>query len=158
MHMDDATWERHASPWSVYSRMAVLPLLTLAIWSRAWFGWGALILIAVAIFLVWANPRAFPPLKTRDHWVAKGTFGERVFLNRDSIPIPAHHQRWAYGVALVSAVGLFPWICGLWVFSLSWTLLGIVLIVICKLWFVDRMVWLYEDMKDADPTYRSWIG
>lgn len=27
MTMDDATWERHANPWSVWTRMATLPLL-----------------------------------------------------------------------------------------------------------------------------------
>jgi len=36
-------------------------------------------------------------------------------------------------------------------------LLGLVLVMICKLWFVDRMVWLYEDMKDQHPTYREWL-
>jgi hypothetical protein len=30
-------------------------------------------------------------------------------------------------------------------------------IMLGKLWFVDRMVWLYEDMKDATPEYRSWL-
>ncbi len=158
MSMDDATWARHASPWSVYSRIATLPLLSLAIWSRAWIGWGALIAIAIAVFLIWVNPRAFSAPKTRDHWAAKGTFGERVFLNRDQIPIPAHHRSWAYGLTLVSAAGLPPWVYGLWAFSLPWTLLGITLILIGKVWFVDRMVWLYEDMKDADETYRGWMG
>jgi uncharacterized membrane protein len=36
-------------------------------------------------------------------------------------------------------------------------LLGVVLLVMPKVWFVDRMVWLYEDMKDAHPTYQSWV-
>ena len=26
-----------------------------------------------------------------------------------------------------------------------------------KLWFIDRMVWLYEDMKDDNSLYRSWL-
>jgi hypothetical protein len=26
-----------------------------------------------------------------------------------------------------------------------------------KLWFVDRMTWLYEDMKDASPEYAAWL-
>jgi hypothetical protein len=25
-----------------------------------------------------------------------------------------------------------------------------------KLWYLDRMAWLWEDMKDADPEYRKW--
>ena len=37
-HMTDAVWERHANPWSVWTRYAGLPLLILAIWSRGWLG------------------------------------------------------------------------------------------------------------------------
>jgi hypothetical protein len=25
-----------------------------------------------------------------------------------------------------------------------------------KLWYLDRMVWLWEDMQDADPEYLKW--
>jgi len=30
------TWERHANPWSVWTRFAILPLAVIAVWSRAW--------------------------------------------------------------------------------------------------------------------------
>ena len=36
--MDDATWARHANPWSAWTRIPILPLLCLAIWGRAWIG------------------------------------------------------------------------------------------------------------------------
>jgi len=36
MGMDDATWKRHANPWSGWSRITILPLLCLAIMSRVW--------------------------------------------------------------------------------------------------------------------------
>ena len=36
------------------------------------------------------------------------------------------------------------------------TLLGTALTSLGKLWFVDYMVWLYEDMKDATPESRNW--
>jgi hypothetical protein len=25
-----------------------------------------------------------------------------------------------------------------------------------KLWFVDRMVWLWQDMQDTNEEYRKW--
>ncbi|MEX2128980.1 MAG: DUF6653 family protein [Xanthobacteraceae bacterium] len=28
---------------------------------------------------------------------------------------------------------------------------------LCKLWFVDRMVWLYEDKSREVPEYREWL-
>ena len=56
-----------------------------------------------------------------------------------------------------SAVGIIPLVWGLWSLDVTMTLLGLVLVVLPKVWFVDRMVWLYEDMQDADPTYASWL-
>ncbi len=37
------------------------------------------------------------------------------------------------------------------------TLLGAAIACGGKVWLLDRMVRLYEDMKDADPRYRSWL-
>ena len=157
MKMDDATWMRHANPLSVWTRFSCLPLIVLAIWSRAWIGWWCLVPLALALFWTWINPRAFPPPAFTDNWASKGTFGERVFLNREAIPVPPHHKRWAVVLAGLSVTGLPFLVWGLWQLSVSWTLLGLVLIVLPKVWFVDRMVWLYEDMKDAAPEYADWL-
>lgn len=56
--MDDATWRRHANPWSVWTRFAAFPLLVLAIWSRVWLGWWAFVPVGVMMILLWYNPRA----------------------------------------------------------------------------------------------------
>jgi hypothetical protein len=37
------------------------------------------------------------------------------------------------------------------------TLLGVVLVYLGKLWFIDRMVWIYQDMKDENLEYQSWL-
>ena len=157
MAMSDAVWMRHANPWSVWTRFSCLPLIVLAIWSRVWLGWWALLPITLACLWTWWNPRAFPPPEKTDNWASKGTFGERVFLNRRTVPIPDHHVRWAMVLGFGSAVGIIPLVWGLWSLDVTMTLLGLVLVVLPKIWFVDRMVWLYEDMKDADPTYASWL-
>ncbi|MEX5563511.1 DUF6653 family protein [Pseudophaeobacter sp. 1A16562] len=94
MAMDDAAWARHANPLSVYSRVSILPLMTLAVWSHLWLGWGALAPVALVLIWTWWNPRAFGPPATTDSWAARGTFGERVFLNRAKVPIPPHHAQW----------------------------------------------------------------
>jgi hypothetical protein len=47
--LDDATWMRHANPWSVWSRNTGLPLLILAFWSRTWIGWWSIVPIVVAV-------------------------------------------------------------------------------------------------------------
>ena len=148
MAMDDAAWARHANPWSVYSRFSALPLLVLAIWSRTWLGAWALVPLALAIAWVWLNPRLFPVPERWDTWAAKGTLGERVFLNRAALPIPEHHRTWAIGLAWGSALGLLPLVWGIYAYDVGWTVAGLVLTMGPKIWFVDRMVWLYEDMAD----------
>lgn len=157
MGMSDAVWARHASPWSVWTRVPILPLLALSIFSRAWIGWWCLVPIAALVVWIWLNPRAFPTPETTDRWASKGTFGERVWLNRAVVPIPRHHARVAQILSAVSGAGLLVGAYGLVVLDGWMTMAGVSVSVLCKLWFVDRMVWLYEDMKDADPTYRSWL-
>jgi hypothetical protein len=34
--------------------------------------------------------------------------------------------------------------------------LGGLLMYVGKLWYFDRMVWLYRDMKDKVPEYAKW--
>ena len=58
------------------------------------------------------------------------------------------------GVAAVGA-GLVVW--GVTVLAVWPTLLGCALVYLAKLWFLDRMVWLYEDMREATPEYRRWL-
>ncbi len=146
MTMDDAAWDRHANPWSLYSRIPILPFLALAIWSRDWIGWWCLVPIGLVVIWTWANPRAFPKPDRFDTWAAKGTRGERVFLARHETPIPEHHRKWALALTWVSAAGLPFFVWGLWVFDLSAVICGVALMLGGKIWFVDRMVWLYEDV------------
>ena len=79
MGMSEATWKRHASPWSVWTRTPILPLLALAVWARDWIGWWCLIPVSLLVIWTFLNPRAFPVPKRTDNWASKGTFGERVF-------------------------------------------------------------------------------
>ena len=157
MRMDDRVWARHASPLSVATRFTCLPLIALAIWSRDWLGIWAVLPFLAACLWTWANPRVFPVPAHTDNWASKGTFGERVFLNRKAVPIPDHHRRWAYLLAVLSALGLPPLVWGLWALHGWAVILGLVLVILPKVWFVDRMVWLYEDMKHATPEYRAWL-
>ena len=150
MGMSDSVWRRHANPWSCYSRFSMLPLLALAIWSRVWIGgwaWGA---VALVLVWIWVNPRAFPPPARLDNWASRGVLGERVFLNRRP-EVPAHHRRWAAGLSLAAVPGLAVLGIGLWRLDLGWVIFGTVLATGPKVWFVDRMVWLYADwLRDND--------
>jgi hypothetical protein len=153
--MDDDTWKRHANPWSVWSRTTVLPMLILAAWSRIWLGWWALVPGVVALLWTWLNPRLFGRPASLDNWASKAVLGERVWINRDEVPVPAHH-RWAPNILnVISFAGTLFVVWGVVALAVWPTLFGAALVYAGKLWFLDRMVWLYEDMKDATPEYRA---
>ncbi|WP_435020382.1 DUF6653 family protein [Tundrisphaera sp. TA3] len=156
--MDEAAWRRHASPWSVWTRVATLPLWILAVWSRAWIGRWAVAPVALLALWTWWNPRLFPAPASTDNWASKGVMGERVWLDRDRVAIPRHHRLVPRILAAVAAIGGILLIWGLAELAIWPTLLGMALAFLGKLWFVDRMVWLYEDMKDATPEYRGWAS
>ncbi len=152
----ETVWERHANPWSVWTRVALLPALMLAIWSRAWIGWWAALPIAALILWAWLNPRAFPPPRHTRSWAARAVLGERVLLNHRAVPVPRHHLRATRVLALTSVAGLPLLAWGLAAFRIWPALLGAVLILGGKLWFCDRMVWLFEDMALRHARYAAW--
>lgn len=156
MMMDEATWERHANPWSVWTRVPILPALCLAVWSRVWIGWWCLVPVAALVAWTWVNPRAFPPPATTASWAARAVMGERIWLARRSVPIPAHHAASAGVLTGLSALGLGPLLWGLWALD-PWALAaGLVLATGAKLWFCDRMAWLWADMARVEPRYAAW--
>ena len=153
--MDAATWERHASPWSVWTRVPILPLGVAVLYFRQELGgwiWAAL---GALVLWAWFNPRAFPPPRATTSWASRAVLGERVWLNRAVVPLPAHAGRFvpaAIGLG-VSGLPLLAW--GLWRLDPAATLLGLALSLAGKFWFLDRMVRLYGRMRDH-PAYRNW--
>ena len=153
--MDDKTWMKHANPWSVYTRTSALPLLILAIWSRVWFGWWSIALVILVIAWIWFNPRIFPEVKFTDNWASRGVFGERVWLNRKNIELPEHHKTIPNVLNAVQGIGIIFIIWGLYYLDFWPTFFGLILALESKLWYVDRMVCIYEDMKEI-PEYKKW--
>lgn len=157
MGMDEATWLRHANPWSVWSRFIILPLLALAIWARIWLGWWSLAL--VLLLAVWTryNPRAFPAPKSTKSWASRAVMGERVWLARKDTPIPDHQAKAALILSSFAGVGM-PFVgYGLWALDFWPSFIGVILIVVFKMWFLDRMVWLYDDMSRDNAQYAAWL-
>lgn len=155
--ISDASWRRHANPWSAWTRIITcLPLLTLSLWSRKWIGLWSTLPVFAALFWIWINPRIFPEPKSTDNWASQGVLGERVWMNRKIIPIPQHHLVAAKTLLAIGVIGLFPYAYGIIFLSLWPALLGSLLMYFGKLWYFDRMVWLYRDMKEKVPEYAEW--
>ncbi len=157
MSMDDETWSRHSNPWSVYTRFTTLPLISLAFWSREWIGSYSLVLIGLSFLWVWVNPRLFRSPKSTNNWASMGTFGERIYLNKENKVIPLHHLKACRVLHFLSALGLPFFIYGLYSLDIWLLMLGNLWVMAFKAWFVDRMVWLYMDMKESNPVYQSWL-
>ncbi len=157
MGMSDTVWMRHANPLSGWSRMATTPLLFLAIWSHVWIGWKSLAPIALLAVWLWLNPRIFPKPKQANAWMTKVVLGERVWLNRKEVPIPVGFSRVAAVTTWLSAIMAGLSIIGFvtqnfWLAFLAWHFAAV-----AKIWFADRMVWLWEVMKQKTPLYSSWL-
>lgn len=142
---DNESWLKHANPWSIWSRFATLPFIILAIWSRYWIGWYCLIPIALLIVWVVINPTLFNKPSTFKSWAAKAVLGERVYLKKPDGPLPKHHIVPIRILTCLQILGVLILAYGLWDFHVYITLLGTVSIYFSKMWFLDRMVWLYED-------------
>ena len=74
-------------------------------------------------------------------------------MARQNITLPHHHRRIPVILATTATVGLIFLLWGLIVLSVWPTLFGGFWTLLFKSWFNDRMVWLYEDMKDVVPEY-----
>lgn len=153
--LDDEGWARHANPWSGWTRViTTLPLLIAAIWSRAWIGYWSLIAIAITLWWIWFNPRAFGPAGDDHAWISKSVLGERLWSNRREVSVPERHQCIPNILNIASLTG-FPFlIWGLAAYEIWPTVLGMTLITGAKLWYIDRMAILYEDMVNAQPELR----
>lgn len=55
-----------------------------------------------------------------------------------------------------SALGLLPLAYGLVALSLLPVVTGLLITHGAKLWYIDRMVLLFEAMKHRDPKYAAW--
>jgi hypothetical protein len=153
--MDDAAWARHANPWSVWTRVPILPFLALAIWSRAWIGWWALLPVLLLLAWTWVNPRLFPPPRSTANWGARAVLGERLWIARHELPVPSRHRRLPHLLNAAAAAGALLLAYGL-IWLVPWAALaGFVVAFGAKMLFLDRMVRLVGDMA-GDPRLQRW--
>jgi hypothetical protein len=129
-------------------------LLAAAVWSRRWLGRWAL--LPVGLVCVWTavNPTVFPPPRSLDHWASKAVLGELAWSRRGTIPVPPRHRVAPWLLTGLNLAGLPSMVRGLVVLDGRLVVAGLAVHMTGKLWFLDRMVWLYEDVASgqvADP-------
>ena len=154
--LTDENWMKHANTWSVWTRYSVLPILVLAFWSRVWIGWLSIVPVIVSVTWMFINPVFFKRAKSTKNWAFKAVLGERVWLNRDKIDVPSYHKTMPNICNGISALGVPVLIWAIVILDVWPAILGISLVITGKSWYLDRMVWLYEDMKHL-PEYGKWL-
>jgi len=151
------SWMRHSNPASVWTRFGVLPMLAGSIWSRKWIGRRSLIPLAVSSAWLFVNPMFFGPPRTTRNWASKGVFGERIWTERERSELPDQFASVIPTVAAsYQAIGLASLVYGLAKLEATPTVLGVLVVQGGKLWYIGRMVLLFEEMKTREPEYARW--
>ena len=125
-------WARHSNPWSGWTRVLTFPLLYVPIWGHDW----KIGLVVIAWFAV--NPFLFPPPKDVNTWMSKGVMGEKIWMETGRKGLPL-----LLNVLMLSA--FIGSIYTAWNRLLWPTMFFAVIVFIGKLWFLDRMVTIYEE-------------
>lgn len=131
--LSENIWERHANPWSGWTRVLSMPALALGLYLHdPW------ILGAVIVWLV-INPMLFPRPKNVNNWMSKGVLGERLYFKdgkklKKDLPTLLN----VLNVPVFVAFMYFSWQQEL----IPMILAGLLTMTI-KFWFIDRMVRLY---------------
>lgn len=154
---DDDSWKHYANPLSLWLRLMCFPILTIAVYARVWWGVFSWLIVLLSALWIWLNPKVFPAPSSTKNWASFAVFGERVWMHRHQVPIPYFHERTIRILSFILLVNLFPLAYGLIEANAAFVFFPLIIQMIFKLWFYDRMVWLYTQMQAENPTYASWI-
>ncbi|MFN3188406.1 MAG: DUF6653 family protein [Candidatus Paceibacteria bacterium] len=132
--LSEATWERHANPWSGWTRALSMSALAVGLYLHSFW-----ILGAVAFWLI-INPMLFPKPKSVDNWMSKGVLGEQLYYKdgkkfKKDLPTLLN---------VINAPVFVAFIYLGWQQELMLLILAGILTRVIKFWFIDRMVCLID--------------
>ena len=134
--LSKSTWKKHANPLSGWSRLLSYPLLFVALWYHNWIA-----LAAVAVWFI-VNPVIFPEPKSIDNWMSKSVLGEQLWTEKVRTKFP-HVFNVFNGVFFIVALYASYQ-------NLFWHVFySVILSSTFKLWFLDRMVAMYDAYNTA---------
>lgn len=128
------TWRKHTNPWSGWTRLASYPLLFAAIWYHNWIA-----LVVVAIWFI-VNPFIFPEPKSTDNWMSKSVLGEQIWTEKVHYDLSQLLNVFNGIFFLIALYASYQ--------NMFWHVFyPVVLSLTFKMWFLDRMVFIYEANK-----------
>lgn len=155
--MSDEVWLLHANPVSVYSRFVFFIVFIAVCYSREYVGGYFLILLLPTILLLWLNPRMFNRPRTTSAWASRAIMGERIWLDRHNHSIPDHQDKAIRILLFFNVVAALVLLTGLVTLDLWVVVWGLFMWLVFKVWFLDRMAWLFNEMFEQSERYRSWL-
>lgn len=124
-------WAKHSHPLSGWSRFATYPFVFLPFWYHSW------ILFFLVVIWLAVNPILFPEPKSLNNWISKGVLGEKIWTRKKPWGLPMLLVFLMIPLFLTSLITAY--------YNLFWpTMFFAGIAFVMKLWFVDRMVFLYE--------------
>ncbi|GAB5466914.1 MAG: hypothetical protein Kapaf2KO_23500 [Candidatus Kapaibacteriales bacterium] len=148
MRMDDGVWRRHANPWSVWTRVPIIFPLAAVLYLWPVLGWWTILPVGIIGIWTYLNPRVFGPIDKIGSWSSKGVYGEKIFLaEREKGSISKEHIKVANFLTVLSGISAIAMIIGIVIQDFYLTAIGTLLCWVFKMWFVDRMVWVFEDYR-----------
>lgn len=104
------------------------------IWLQNWY----LLLLLLAFFAI--NPVLFPEPKNKENWMSKSILGEELWIKQGLF-----QKDFPTLLNLCNGIFFFIMIYGAYNKLLEVTIFSAILSSVFKLWYLDRMVRMYED-------------
>ncbi len=123
-----------------------------------WIGWWCLVPVGIVVVWTLVNPRVFPPPRSLDSWASRAVLGETAWGRRSQTPVPKRHRLAPVVLTVISAAGVPFLVWGLIVLDPWITAFGLAVQMAGKMWFLDRMALLYDDVSSAAGEAQPQIG
>ncbi|TYC63188.1 hypothetical protein FMN50_02260 [Rhodobacterales bacterium] len=148
---------RPSAPFAIVIKFLSPGVLSGLLWTHVWLGLStaALLCLGGAIGLAALQRLPFRGFGARS-WMGRVGFGERVFLNRLVVPIPADRGRRITVLYLVFGVGAAVALVGGALASLVLTCSGLVVAMAAQVTCFRHLANLHRSMESRAPLYRFW--
>ncbi|MES0808618.1 DUF6653 family protein [Roseibium sp. SCPC15] len=142
---------------STYAKIVAPALLSAAIWAKLLVGGlFSVVLLAGVLLLLFKLPSLLSGKQQADSWARRASYGERIWLNRLLIPIPADVNQKITILYLVFWTGTLIAMLGAVSSSLLLTATGLLVAYAAQAVCLGKLIGLYNEMKDKAPLYRFW--
>lgn len=134
-------------------------MLTAALWTQIWLSFWSALLVAIAVLVfVIALPKLIGETGKNSGWAKQVSFGEKIWLNRLFLPVPASDSARLTTLYLVFWMGSLIALLGGFLTSPILSLTGLIVAYAAQFVSFGKLVQLYRTMKEKTPLYRFWTA